>query len=289
MDSYIHTYVSKAAWTLTSERCGKLTHSCNETSQCARTIRVGEKRSHPSAEDQQHSSMPDHSGKSASHRRSKALKVSSIFPPQTILWRPGPLKRSPQRRSLAHGDPHVFGPQSEESMLFRFSPHKVYLEIVVGVHPLIQHAKLVKWFKYFITLFSFVKPTPVKILRRKFCFAKQECGGRGSSWRLTDVGWVVCIPHCVWDVIKGIIRHAHYSDRNYPRKLKKLHRIEPEAVSCSSRQELNTMGLAKYIRYSKCNYGSHNESDFCPIAKVSRLTDSGLSTGFNSRCVHSTC
>ena len=144
MDSYIHAYVSKAAWTLTSERCGKLTHSYNETSPCARTIRVGEKRSRPSAEDEQHSSMPDHSGKSATHRRSKALKVSSIFPPQTILWRPGPLKRSPQHRSLAHGDPHVFGPQSQESMLFRFSPHQVYLEIVVGVHPLIQHATLLK-------------------------------------------------------------------------------------------------------------------------------------------------
>ena len=59
--------------------------------------------------------------------------------------------------------------------------HQVYLEIVVGVHPLIQHAKLVKWFKYFITLLSFVKATPVKIWRRKFYFATQECGGRGSS------------------------------------------------------------------------------------------------------------
>ena len=69
----------------------------------------------------------------------ESLKVSSIFPPQTIFWRPGRLKRSPQHRSLPHGDPHVFGPQSEESMLnFRFSPHQVYLEIVVGVHPLIQ-------------------------------------------------------------------------------------------------------------------------------------------------------
>ena len=198
----IHTYVSKAAWTLTSERCGKLTHSCNETSQCARTIRVGEKRSHPSAEDQQHFSMPDHSGKSVSHRRSKALKVSSIFPPQTILWRPGPLKRSPQRRSLAHGDPHVFGPQSEESMLFRCSPHQVYLEIVVGVHPLIQHAKLVKWFKYFITLLSFVKPTPVKILRRKFCFAKQECGGRGSSCTRSGT----CLDH---DYSCGAVKWPH--------------------------------------------------------------------------------
>ena len=177
MDSYVHTYIRTYVRTYVHTYVRTYVHTYGR----------------PSAEDQQHSSMPDHSGKSAIHRRWKTLKVSSIFPPQTILWRPGRLKRSPQHRSLAHGDPHVFGPQSEESMLFRFSPHQVYLEIVVGVHPLIQHAKLVKWFKYFITLLSFVKATPVKILRRKFGLgARRDKGNRARLVKFLAVAPGTC-------------------------------------------------------------------------------------------------
>ena len=45
--------------------------------------------------------------------------------------------------------------------------------------------------------------------------------------------------------IWGITRRTRCSDPNNPLKLKKLHQIEPEDVSCTSSQELNTTDWAR--------------------------------------------
>ena len=93
---------------------------------------------------------------------------------------------------------------------------------------------------------------------------------KGICANRTKGNWHQLAVACpMWDLFKGTIRRALYSEPNNPQKPKKLHQSGPEAFSCCSCQDLNKTNHAKDTASAKC-YVRRATFNFDPIREQKR-------------------